>query len=187
VTSVSSLTDKAFSSLFEEFGHTAYRLETLQQYRVDYEEEPFRDFVAGRDRYTHPSHQGWVDLVASATRAGKHMSRVHVVLEPLTQYMQFELSWPYRDNVEAGEDIRILPLAEGAAWPEELTRQDYWLFDSSHAAVMRYDEEGRFEGADLVNPPEAIVEYNRMRDLAWHLSVPYEQYVADAGAALSAA
>ena len=43
------------------------------------------------------------------------MQRVHVVSEPLTDYLRFEITG-YRLNVEAGEDVRILPRRQQGAW-----------------------------------------------------------------------
>jgi hypothetical protein len=177
VTSVTSLSDQAFSSLFHEFEHTAFRLETLQQYSVEYEEAPFRAFRAGEERRSDPAYADWVETIKSNRSAGKRMSRVHVIREPLSEYVRYELTWPYPDNVAAGEDIRILAVT-GDTWPADLPRQDYWLFDSRHAAIMRYDEDGGFVEADLVEEPELIVQFNYARDVAIHLSVPYAEYMA---------
>jgi len=35
------------------------------------------------------------------------------VVEPLTDYLRYELGWSYPPNVKAGEDIRILPAEAG--------------------------------------------------------------------------
>ena len=35
------------------------------------------------------------------------MQRVHVVAEPLTEYLRFDIDWSYPLNAATGEDIRL--------------------------------------------------------------------------------
>ena len=104
------------------------------------------------------------------------MQRVHVVAEPLSDYMRFELSWSYDENVRAGEAIYIIPVKEDE-WPAELVHHDYWLFDSCRLVVMRYDDEGVLLGADLIDDSADVVQHNYCRDLALHRAVRYLDYV----------
>ena len=46
------------------------------------------------------------------------MQRVHVVTEPLSDYIRFELTG-YAPNVEAGEDVRVISVREGEPWPAD--------------------------------------------------------------------
>jgi hypothetical protein len=174
-----------FDNLFSAFRHTAFRLETLDRYDVSYEEEPFRRFLAGEPKPHDDAKQAWVRTIADALAAGKRMERVHVVSEPPTDYLRFELAWGYPENVEAGEDIRILPVSLGS-WPAGVPDQDFWLFDSKRVAVMHYDDRGRFRGAELVEGSDIVTQYCAWRDAAWHDAVPYKQYVADHRPALQA-
>lgn len=52
-----------FAQLFREFEHAAFRLETLQQYAVDYEVEPIRQFLAGAPMPDDPSKNEWCELI----------------------------------------------------------------------------------------------------------------------------
>ncbi|MGH8929578.1 MAG: DUF6879 family protein [Egibacteraceae bacterium] len=167
-----------FSELFTSFEHTAYRLESLQRYTVPYEEEPLRRFLAGESHQVDPDKE-WFKLIRDAVNAGKRMERVHVVVEPHSDYMRFELT-AYADSVVAGEDIRIIPIQPGE-WPPDLPGHgyDYWLFDSRTLAVMHYDHEGRLVAVDLVDDPGQVVQANFWRDVAWHLAIPYREYKTD--------
>jgi hypothetical protein len=175
-TTFTSLSEEAFSSLFRDFRHTAYRLETLQAYNVEYEEAPFRAYLSGAERYTDPGYHEWLEVNEANKAAGKTMGRVHIVTEPIADYVRYELLWPYRDNVAAGEDIQILPVTNGE-WPSDLPHEDYWLFDSTMAVIMRYDDTGAFTSAEVTESAEALVQYNYWRDLARHLAIPYEEYL----------
>jgi hypothetical protein len=171
-----SLADGEFNRLFLDFEFTAYRLESLQHYDVSYEEAEFGRFLAGESRGEFPGINEWIDgTVAKAVAAGKHLYRVHVVEEPLSDYVRFECSWAYEHTSAAGEDIRILAVQEGQ-WPRDLPRYDYWLFDSKVLVEMHYADDGRFEAAQLVDEADKIVQANYWRDLAVAASVPYKQF-----------
>jgi hypothetical protein len=64
-----------FGRLFRHFKRTAFRLETLTEYRVAEEAEAFASFLAGRER---PAglYSEWIELVARSTNSGKVVERV---------------------------------------------------------------------------------------------------------------
>jgi hypothetical protein len=162
-----------FAGLFDWFTTRAFRLETLDQYAVGYEEEAIRRFLAGE-----PLDPGfiapWLEQVAAATGAGRRMQRVHVVTEPLSDYLRYEMDG-YRLTVAAGEDVRIVPRA--VARERELPGEDFWLFDDGPVARMHYDRHGAFLGAELVQEPEVIARYCQWRDVALQAATPYARYV----------
>ena len=95
-------------ALFANFERSAFRLETLDRYTVPAEEEALTAFKAGRPtppRTINTANLG-CGVVNDATQAGKHISRVHIIGTPHTDYIRFELD-AYAANVEVGEDIRI--------------------------------------------------------------------------------
>lgn len=170
-----ALDDLEFNRLFQNFRHTAYRLETLQKYDVSYEQDEFNRFLRGGARGSFPGIAEWVeDTVVKAVGLGKKVGRVHVVEEPLSDYVRFECAWAYAHTVPAGEDVRIIPVRNGD-WPD-LPHQDYWLFDSSLLVVMSYSDDGTFVAGDIVDDPERIVAANFWRDLAIGISVPYREF-----------
>ncbi|MGH3937593.1 MAG: DUF6879 family protein [Pseudonocardiaceae bacterium] len=63
-------------------------------------------------------------MIDANARAGKAVQRVQVVLEPLTDYLRFELTWGYEPNVAAGEDVRIIPVGQGGSWPDDVPQHD---------------------------------------------------------------
>ena len=162
------------------FRHTAFRLETLQRYAMPYEAEPLRRFLAGEPPPEDPDKEQWLRRVRAAAAAGKRMRRVHVVIEPLSDYLRFELAWEYSSNVAAGEQIGIIPTAPGT-WPAEVPRHDYWLLDSQTLAIMRYDGEGHLLSVELEDDPVTVVRHNYWRDAAWHQAIPYEAYMGRHG------
>jgi hypothetical protein len=164
-----------FAGLFDWFKVRAFRLEALDQYAVGYEEEAMRRFLAGE-----PVDPGiiapWLNRVAAVAAAGRRMERVHVVTEPLSDYLRFEMDG-YRFTVAAGEDVRILP--RSVARELELPGEDFWLFDDGPVARMHYDRHGTFLGAELVEEPDVVARYCRWRDVALEAATPYARYVAE--------
>lgn len=163
-----------YTALFDDFEYTAYRLETLQHYAGDDEAGPLRQFLAGGDRPHDPGRDKWAARVRAAAATGKVMQRVHIVMEPLSDYVRYELEWSY--TPEAGEDIRIIPAAAGD-WPQGLPRHDYWLFDSARLLRMHYDDNGRMTSAELDEDPAEISKARHWRDIALRVGVPLGDYM----------
>lgn len=172
-------TPEEFGAIFDSsFQRSAFRLEVLDRYAVPDEAEPLRRFRAGQ-----PQDPAWrepyKEFVREALRDGKQIARVHAVREPLSEYLEFELTCGYPANVAAGEDVRVLRLA---SWPHlRLPDHDYWLFDDRVAAVMIYDDEGGFTGADVTADPVTVARYRKARDLAMQHSIPLGIYLTSLG------
>lgn len=168
------LTPQEFGAAFG-FRESAFRLELFDRYDVTQEAEPFRRFLAGQ--HVDPSwREPWAGLVREETQAGKRMSRVHVVTEPLSDYLRFEITCGYPPNVAAGEDIRILRLNDHPRIV--LPDRDFWLFDDNRVAEMDYDQNGGFHGGYSITDPSVVMRYRRARDLAMQLSVPLADYLS---------
>lgn len=155
--------------LFDGFAHSAFRLETLSEY----DDEAVRAFLAGEPRPPMPGKERWVARVQAACASGKIMSRVHIVAEPLTDYLRYELTWSYPANVAAGEDIRIALVSAG------LPDRDFWLFDSRRLLWLDYDATGQMVAAELDDDPASIVQANYWRDSCLHMAVPLADYLRD--------
>ncbi|MBB5159561.1 DUF6879 family protein [Saccharopolyspora phatthalungensis] len=176
--SFTSLADDEFNRLFLDFRYTAYRLETLQRYEVSYEQAEFDRFLAGEARGEFPGIADWIGgTVTKAVSAGKRMHRVHVVQEPLSDYVRFECAWAYEHTSRAGEEIRIISVARDE-WPAGLPKFDYWLFDSSQLVAMYYEDDGKFISAEIVDDPKRVVQANYWRDAAVEASIPYREFAS---------
>lgn len=167
-----------FSVWFRVFRRSCFRLETLQCYRGSGEDDSIRAFLAGQTPRPHHGKKEWMSLVGAATQDGRTMRRVHVVTEPLTDYMRFELAWSYAHSVAAGEDVRVIPLAEGEAWPGEIPRGDFWLFDDTELFVMHYDADGTWIGMTHVNDPDTTLVACQQQQAAMRLAQPWVSYLS---------
>jgi hypothetical protein len=147
----------------------------LDGYVAANEAEPLHRFRSGEPQ--DPSwREPWGEYVRAALHDGKQMSRVHVVDEPLSEYLEFELTCGYPSSVAAGEDVRILPhhkLPPHLRLPD----RDFWLFDDREAVVMIYDEAGNFLGAETTSDPVEVERYRQARDHLMRDSVRLADYL----------
>lgn len=179
------MTPEEFDHLFDTFGQTCFRLETLQVYTVGgAEAERLASFRAGRPRpKRNVATDPWLWRMAQSTMVGKQWSRVHVVDEPLSEYLRYELNG-YRESQVVGEDVSIAVRHAGSALAD--VRDDFWLYDGgtdgAKGVAMHYDPEGHVLGFDLVSDPKRLDEYERIRALVLTAAVPLNSYLAARGA-----
>lgn len=168
----------AFDAEFEQARTSIFRLETLQVYGGSGEDPALDAFLAGKPLAYSAGKDEWLGIIRDRVSSGCRMQRVHVVTEPLTDYMRFELTWGYAPNVEVGEEIGIIPVSTGQPWPAGLPEStDFWLFDSTVLYDMSYDRSGGWLGVELITDPERINRACRWRDMALDLSESWRSYV----------
>jgi hypothetical protein len=173
------LTSDDFNNLFRYFADTAFRLEVQPVYAVAAERESFEEFLAGEPRPVteFAFYATWLAQIRAATAQGKVVQRVRVVEEPPTDYQRWEM-WSGQYNIAAGETIRYIARsdAEGIGLP---VRDDWWLFDSHHLALMRFGEDGEPLGGEVISDPEIVAKHRAWWDLAVRHSTPAGQYGRD--------
>lgn len=165
---------EAFGTLFTAVRKSWFRLETLQRYDAEDEREEFAAFLRGEPVDLTPGP--WQDMIRKHVEAGRRLARVHVIEEPHSDYIRYELAG-YPVNVDAGEDVRVIPVQSGE-WPPGVPRHDYWLFDDHDLWLMGYDTGGALRYVEQVDDPDTIAAHRRWRDTAHTLSIPLADYTA---------
>jgi hypothetical protein len=158
-------------ALFRSFEHTAFRLEVRERYDVTYEVEPYQRFMAGQ-QISLGFLQEWLELIGSLKSDGKRIERVRVVSRPHSDYTRYGL-WQAPHNITAGEDIRYVDRTLAGYLPAH----DFWLFDSSRLYVMHFGPKDELLGAEAVTDATSIVRHCYWRDTAWHIAVPFGDYI----------
>lgn len=171
---ITDLSDPAFGRLFTNIRSSWFRLETLQRYDVEYERADLAAFLRGEQLDTTPGP--WQATLRDHVAAGHQLTRVHVLEEPLSDYVRYELH-AYMPNVDAGEDVRVIAVRSGE-WPENVPRHDFWLFDDERLWLMDYDAQGRFVATRRIHDTAAIDQHRRWRDAALAQSIPLADYAA---------
>lgn len=163
------VTGEEFGRLFTSFAKSAFRYEAQADYREPLEEEPWRKFRHGEHddlEWMRP----WLDGVRAATAAGRRYQRVRILPEPLTEYLEWEMHIAHV-NAEAGEEIRVLDERERVA--HQLPDHDFWIFDDSLVALMRFDNRA-FQGAELTDDPDTVADCREVQATAWRISQPFQ-------------
>lgn len=169
-----------FDPYFDRFHTSVFRLETLQQYTVDEEQERITAFRQGLPRPERSVRTSpWLRRIAVTTADGKRWQRIHVVDHPLSGYLRYEMAG-YVESAAAGEEIRI---ADRAKSPDLAgLGPDFWLFDEgtadAFALLMQYDQEGHFLGFDHTADPQDLAECGRQRSTALSHSLSLSTYLA---------
>ncbi|MFE2020143.1 DUF6879 family protein [Streptomyces sp. NPDC059499] len=153
---------------FAEFQHTAFRLETRRGYATDRQGARYQAFLRGIEPAVEPAHP-WNTNVRERAAQGARFSRVRILDEPPTDGQRFLMATAV-GNVEAGEDIRVLPRSE--AQRLALPDFDLWLFDSRVLVRMHIDETDTTFGVEIVDDPAQVLAACRARDAAWPLARP---------------
>ncbi|RDG37239.1 DUF6879 family protein [Streptomyces corynorhini] len=172
---VPELVDRGtFRRLFENFKHTAWRLETRRGYASDRQDPDFQAFLATGSSPCDPN-EPWFVNIRARTNAGKTVSRVRITDNPPTKEQLFLLDYA-RHNASVGEDIRYM-------WREDADRgalpaEDFWIFDSRLVALLHFDDEDNLLNIELVTEPAEVVRYAVARDAAMYDALPFDQFAA---------
>jgi hypothetical protein len=179
----SELTVEAFEEGFDRFNASAFRLETRQDYAgatgPRYDIWRRGQPMSERSPRTDP----WLARVAATTNAGKRWQRAHIIDQPLTEYMHYELAL-YAQNAAAGEDVRIV---DRTVHPMlSLLTEDFWLFDAdkltskrAHAVFLEFDARGYPIRYERTINSGLLAVCRWQRDLVWSLAVPLAEFLAE--------
>lgn len=106
---------------FNCFKKAAFRLELLQAYDVKSEKEAM---TKSQQTGQVAPNKEWGAIIQAAKQRGAEMKRVHIVEEPYSDYLNFELA-AYEHNRRAGE--QIYTLKQSIYDQLGLTLTDFWL------------------------------------------------------------
>lgn len=138
------------NSLFDNFEHAAFRLETLPFFASDTRKPGYRNFLETGE-LPEDHNAAWRAEVREGLRVGRAYLRLRLFSDPLTEYECYEQA-SYRLSIEAGENIRAVArssVAEG---------RDFWIFDERFIAYMNYDRNGELIDVDAHEASEAEKE-----------------------------
>lgn len=178
------MTGVDFDALFDQFAHSAFRLEARPTYNVGGQEAV--RIAAYRARQARPERSvrtdPWLTRIAVTTAQGKQWRRLRVLDDPLTDYERYQLlSGTYIEAQSCGDQTVLVDRALAGPAAEFA---DFWLFDgglpTAHGFLMHYTREGQFEG--LV--PAGVAELRAMQDIADRVTptaTPLAEYLAGMG------
>lgn len=152
-------------------GGSVFRWEGLRQYTVGSDGGDFERYVKGLPGPSLTRKQSWLHMLRGEAVRGVHWHRVRLIQPPLSDYERYSCEWGYAYNIWAGDDVRILDTSE--VGPPPVHPLDFWLVDDDRVAVMHYDGEGHYLGADLVTEPDEVKKYVTARKALWEVANPF--------------
>lgn len=168
------MTPEELNELYLTYQESAFRLECRDVYAIPGEDPDFDAFLAGR---SFPSRtvddDDWLANVHAQVGRGKYFGRVRLLGHPVTDYTRFQLLCYPRENLPAGEEVRILDRLWLPTGEADWTHQDFWMFDERIVVLQHFDDEGHFLGVSQAADP---APYIAIRRRAVELSVPFDQY-----------
>lgn len=165
-----------YSRLYDDFTHTAFRIETRQEYAVHAEDPSLAAFRIGTARPERSVRtSSWLARIAADTIAGKQWGRVRLVEWPLTEYTRWELV-SFAESQAAGERIWLVPADRGYDGP------DVWLFDldTDHPVAFEtlYTDDGAVRDRRLVTDTDELANLRNARDHLVAGATPLNEFLA---------
>lgn len=171
------LSTEDFHELFRTAEHSVLRLEMRRHTDIESERPEFNAFLAGElPEVRDWAPTWWTEMVSGHAAAGRPFRRVRVMDDPLTDYNRYMI-WTGSRNVAVGEDIRYLARAE--ANKLDLPDHDFWVFDSTRLAELRFTDDGRFIGQDLITDLDTVARHEEWINRAFAAATPSVDYVAE--------
>jgi Family of unknown function (DUF6879) len=151
--------------------HDLFRIEALDRYAVPTDGGDYQRYLDGEPEPDPARKAAWHERLAAERARGLYRRRIHVIHEPLSDYLRFEFDWGHRLNAHL-EDIRVLALAHP---PSAQDWHDFWMVDDRDVLAMAYGADGQFEGALPVLAGNVRL-YRMIRDAAWEAAVPFTDW-----------
>lgn len=161
------LTAEDFNHAFRYFKAEAFRLECQPVYVVDEEREMFQEFLTSkkpRPVTEYPFYAAWLGRVREAASHGRRLTRIRVLEEPPTAYQRWEI-WAAEHNIAAGETVRYIDRSRALEIGLPVA-DDWWLFDDTSVALMRFTPEGNPLGGEILTNPALLARHRMWKDLA---------------------
>ncbi|MEU7765675.1 DUF6879 family protein [Nocardia sp. NPDC049190] len=164
-----------FDELLDLAEHTAFHLETADNYRADIETDSLTAWRVDEARDPGGDWFGpWTRQVQRMTERGVAVTRARIVTIPHSTYTRYLLALT-RHNIAAGEEVRYLP--RNQADPEDAVAEDFWLLDEHTLAYSLFDDRGRWTGAAATVDPRQLRAAAEVRDRVWSAAIPYQDYL----------
>jgi len=130
-----------------------FRLETLPFYDDGSDGSDYERYVRGEPGPDPERKARWHRVLEGYRDRGITVKRVRVIHSPPTLYELYSCEWGYALNVPL-EDISVAEGGWERVWPLGDDPGDFWLVDLERAALMHYDDQGRYLGFTEASLPE---------------------------------
>ena len=162
--------------MFRGIQRSAFRLQLLDCYSVEFEKDEYTAFTNGESLLNRGGHP-WLETISANVKAGRAWVNVHVLPPRLTPYLRYIVDWWYVYHAEAGADVRFVR-AECSSEIRASAPRDFWLFDSETVVWMDYDAQGRFLGPLMSELPGQVALARRLSEMAVRESIDLKHFLS---------
>ncbi|MEV0612854.1 DUF6879 family protein [Nonomuraea sp. NPDC050404] len=147
------------------------KLELHDYYGAD--KEDLKLFLAADLDAVAASYRQWADKVEEKERGGRHLRRVRLISEPLSDYQRMSVRYSGM-AVDAGEDLRWLPrrLASALVVPAN----DMFVLDGKFAMFNVLDGNGERADIQLTDDPAIVARCLEVFEVAYAVAIPHREY-----------
>jgi hypothetical protein len=154
------------------------RLQTLARYASISDGEDLERYLRGEAEPNAPHKQAWLDRLASDAEHGRIRRNVHMVEQPLSDYLRYQFEWCYTFNVAAGQDVRVLDISSNPAAVHLAACGDFAVLEGIDVARNNYAPDGEFLGA-VQAPADTAAALAALAETAWAMAVPFTAWWRD--------
>lgn len=166
-----------------------FKLELLDSYSDAFDDERHElnyyisngEEISGNRLYN--SNGTWYNTIKKLTESKVKFIRIHVVTQPLTQYLRFEIE-SYKISQKMGEEIFFLDrnVYESMKKRTKLEMKDFMIFDYDNILFNNFEAGGdnfakRFDGCTLIEDNKVVKEYSQFYRLLLNRAVPMNEFL----------
>lgn len=170
--------DDIFERLWAGLQSDFFKLETLQKYAMDTEDEVYKAFKAGDTEKVNKLFRDMLSSETDDTNSSVKSSRIHIVTLPLSEYLMFEIE-SYKVSEELGESIYLVEQSAAMAALNNIgvPIKDFLMFDEKAVILHTFDDEGNLQYSELIGDQEEVSKYIQVRRVLEGISVPFREFL----------
>lgn len=159
--------DELWDKFWAEMSQEWFKVEVLQDYTGEDDGPSLRAWLAGKRKTSlellkTDDDPGFTRDCRQKVAQGVQLCRVHVIQEPLSRYMEWEMSYYKHVSIPLrGEQVFVVrkPDLNGLKLPAG----DLMIFDMKRAIVNSYDQTGLMIKADFYDEADDISQFLELR------------------------
>lgn len=151
------------------------RVQTLTAYSAPSDDADFAGYLGGAPEPISPHRESFFQELRDDRARGRVWRNLVVLRGEPTDYQRYANEWVYVQSVQAGQDVRILDLKESAGAALLLLTGDFWVVESQHVALVRYDQDNVHRG-EVAADDTAATGYIAAAEMAWAMATPFTSW-----------
>jgi len=153
------------------------RIQTLESYAVASDDGDLAGYLNGAPVPTSKDREPFFQRLREEAAKGMVWRNLTLVNGHPSDYRRYGFEWVCPYSSEAGQQIRVLDVAEHPAAAALYRTGDFWVVEGQHVALVRYSPEGRHLGEVAVEESSAK-GYVAAAALAWQLGTAFTEWWA---------